>query len=394
MLLVGINQGAAGAIVGNMQLYSMDRKISQPLQEHAGCFATIKLAGETVPRMVFSFIEKKEGSGPKIYVMEVGNATPTSFKIAPRDVPFPADAGADFPLYLFDAHTGTPMYRNRISDQTIFVTCALEASGGVAGVTARTGQVLHIGLNEPALVPFILQTLRNPELALSIASRCGLPGVEELYVTEFNRRFASGDLKAAAQLAADAPNNLLRSPEVIARFQAAPAQLGQPAPILLYFATLLERIKLTAVESIELARHVQAQGRGAMIEKWLLEDKLECSETLGDMVVSVDGKMALSIYLRANATEKVIQCFLATGRYRELVQYAVKVNYRPAYIYMLQSMIRSNNPRGAEEFARMLATAEGGPLVDVNMVVDAFMQLNAMQETTSFLLDVLKVSER
>ena len=163
---------------------------------------------------------------------------------------------------------------------------------------------------------------------------------------------------------------------------------------MLYFATLLERTKLTAVESIELARPVQAQGRGAMIEKWLLEDKLECSETLGDMVVSVDGKMALSIYLRANATEKVIQCFLATGRYRELVQYAVKVNYRPDYIYMLQSMIRSNNPRGAEEFARMLATAEGGPLVDVNMVVDAFMQLNAMQETTSFLLDVLKVSER
>ena len=42
-----------------------------------------------------------------------------------------------------------------------------------------------------------------------------------------------------------------------------------------------------------------------MLEKWLKEDKLECSEELGDLVKAADPTLALSVYLRANVPAKV-----------------------------------------------------------------------------------------
>jgi len=42
-----------------------------------------------------------------------------------------------------------------------------------------------------------------------------------------------------------------------------------------------------------------------LLEKWLKEDKLECSEELGDLVKQADPTLALSVYLRANVPNKV-----------------------------------------------------------------------------------------
>ncbi|CAF4754336.1 unnamed protein product, partial [Rotaria sp. Silwood2] len=67
-----------------------------------------------------------------------------------------------------------------------------------------------------------------------------------------------------------------------------------------YFSILLESSKLNKEESIELCRPVVMQGKKQLLEKWLKEDKLECSEQLGDLVKSVDPTLALSVYLRAN----------------------------------------------------------------------------------------------
>ena len=46
LLLVGIKKGAGG-VEGQMQLYSVDKKISQPLKGHAGIFAEIKVKGSS-----------------------------------------------------------------------------------------------------------------------------------------------------------------------------------------------------------------------------------------------------------------------------------------------------------------------------------------------------------
>lgn len=92
---------------------------------------------------------------------------------------------------------------------------------------------------------------------------------------------------------------------------------------------------------MELCRPVIAQGRQDLLEKWLKEDKLECSEELGDLIKPLSVKFALSVYIRAEAPHKVIQCFAETGEFEKIVLYAKKVNYNPDYIYILRMVRRS-----------------------------------------------------
>lgn len=61
-------------------------------------------------------------------------------------------------------------------------------------------------------------------------------------------------------------------------------QAGQTSPLLRYFGTLLNKGKLNAFESLELTQLVVAQNKNHLLENWLAEDKLECSEDLGDLV--------------------------------------------------------------------------------------------------------------
>jgi clathrin heavy chain len=96
------------------------------------------------------------------------------------------------------------------------------------------------------------------------------------------------------------------------------------------------------------------QGKKQLIEKWLKEDKLECSEQLGDLVKTIDPTLALSVYLRANVPMKVIQCFAETGQYQKIILYAKKVNYQPDYIYLLRGIMRINPEQGVQ-FAQVKA---------------------------------------
>lgn len=126
-----------------------------------------------------------------------------------------------------------------------------------------------------------------------------------------------------------------------------------------------------------------------MLEKWLKENKLTCSEELGDIVRLHDMTLALSVYLRANVPNKVVACFAETGQMDKIVLYSKKVGYQPDYVALLQHVMRTNPEKGAE-FAAQLANDEGGPLVDIERVVDIFMSQNMIQPATSFLLDALK----
>lgn len=62
---------------------------------------------------------------------------------------------------------------------------------------------------------------------------------------------------------------------------------GQTSALLQYFGILLEQGQLNKFESLELCRPVLHQGRKQLLEKWLKEEKLECSEELGDLVKQV-----------------------------------------------------------------------------------------------------------
>jgi clathrin heavy chain len=153
---------------------------------------------------------------------------------------------------------------------------------------------------------------------------------------------------------------------------------------------LLESGQLTEQESIELCQPVVQQNRTELLEKWLKEDKLKCSEALGDLIKPVSPKFALSVYLRCEASAKVIQCFAETGEFDKIVLYAKKVNYTPDYVYILRMVLRSN-PDQAVEFAKSLVQDEP-PLADIGQIVGAFEELKLNQHCTKFLLPVLEAN--
>ena len=62
-----------------------------------------------------------------------------------------------------------------------------------------------MSVEEDNIVPYIANTLQNPDLAIKVASRSNLPGAEELFVKKFNLMFQSGQYGEAAKVAAGAP---------------------------------------------------------------------------------------------------------------------------------------------------------------------------------------------
>lgn len=407
LLLIGIS-AQQNRVVGAMQLYSVERKCSQPIEGHAASFTTFKMEGNPEPSTLFCFAVRTLQGG-KLHIIEVGQPHPgnEAFPKKTVDVFFPPEAANDFPvamqvspkydvlylitkygyIHMYDIETGTCIYMNRISSDTIFVTAPHEASGGIIGVN-RKGQVLSVSVEEENIIPYINTVLQNPELALKMAVRNNLGGAEDLFIRKFNMYFQNGQYSEAAKVAAHAPKGILRTPATIQRFQQVPTPAGQTSPLLQYFGILLDQAQLNKHESLELCRPVLVQGRKPLLEKWLKEDKLECSEELGDLVKQADPTLALSVYLRANVASKVIQCFAETGQFPKIVLYAKKVGYMPDYIFLLRSVMRTSPEQGAA-FAGMLV-ADEEPLADIHQIVDVFMEQNMVQQCTAFLLDALK----
>ncbi|TPX15538.1 uncharacterized protein E0L32_004236 [Thyridium curvatum] len=407
MVVVGISQ-QQGRVAGSMQLYSKDRGISQAIEGHAAAFGTTRLDGAPQDTKLFTFAVRTT-TGAKLHVVEVDkpDANPAFAKKA-VDVFFPPEATNDFPvamqvsqkygviylvtkygfIHLYDLETGTCIFMNRISSETIFTTCPDSGSAGIIGIN-RKGQVLFVTVDDATMIEYLLQNPANTELAIKMASRAGLPGADNLYARQFEQLFNAGNFMEAAKVAAGSPRGFLRTPETIEKFKRLPQAQGQMSFILQYFGMLLDKGALNKHETLELAQPVLAQNRKNLLEKWLKEGKLECSEQLGDMVRPHDLNMALTIYLKAEIPYKVVAAFAETGQFDKILPYAAQTGYQPDWIQLLQHIVRVNPEKGAE-FATSLANHEGGSLVDIERVVDVFQSQGMVQQATAFLLDALK----
>ncbi|KAG0798102.1 hypothetical protein G6F22_004554 [Rhizopus arrhizus] len=407
-ILVGIS-ARDSRIVGSMQLYSRERSVSQPIEGHAAAFAEINLQDAVKPTKLFTFAVRSVNGSAKLQIIEVDHQEGNPpFQKKAVEVYFPPEAVSDFPvsmqishkygiiflvtkmgyIHLYDLETGTCIFMNRISGETVFVTAEHEPSSGIIGVNKK-GQVLSVSIDEDNIIPYILNNLGNTELAFKLASRGGLPGADDLYVARFNQLFSTGNFGEAAKIAATSPRGILRTTQTIEQFRQIPAQPNQLSPILQYFGTLLEKGTLNKYESLELAKPILMQNRKPLLEKWLKEDKLQCSEELGDFVKQYDSLLALSVYLRAEVPHKVVLCMAENRQYDKILAYAKTVGYTPDYASLLYNIARTE-PDKAAEFATALVNDENGPLVDPSKVVDVFQSQNMIQQATSFLLDYLK----
>ncbi|PWZ44489.1 Clathrin heavy chain 1 [Zea mays] len=349
---------------------------SQALEAHAASFATFKTtnAGQITS---------------KLHVIELG-AQPgkPGFSKKQADLFFPPDFQDDFPvamqvsqkygliyvitklglLFVYDLETAAAVYRNRISPDPIFLTAESSSTGGFYAINRR-GQVLHATVNDATVVPFVSGQLNNLELAVNLAKRANLPGAENLVVQRFQELFAQTKYKEAAELAAESPQGLLRTPETVAKFQSVPVQAGQTPPLLQYFGTLLTRGKLNAFESLELSRLVVNQNKKNLLENWLAEDKLECSEELGDLVKTVDNDLALKIYIKARATPKVVAAFAERRDEDPDIHFKyIEAAARTGQIKEVERVTRESNFYDAEKTKNFLMEAklpDARPLINV-----------------------------
>ncbi|KAL1229509.1 Clathrin heavy chain [Trichinella spiralis] len=408
LLLMGIDSRA----VGHMQLYSMERRVSQVIEGQAACFINFKFGKNEEPSTLFSFASRQQAFA-KLHIVEVGTASGKNATYTKKvvDLFFPAEGQHDFPIamqgsekhgvifiitkcgyiHVYDVEFAVCIYMNRISNETIFVTTEYQLTSGILGITTK-GQVLSVSIDEQNVIPYITNTLQNPDLAMRFAARCDLPGAEDLFVRKFTTLFNEQRYSEAAEIAAVAPKFILRTPQTIQKFQQVSKETTGANAILQYFAILLDRSRLNKFETIELCRPVLLQNRVQLIEKWLKENKLECSEELGDLIQAQgkDTTLALSVYLRSHCHPKVILCFAETGSFDKILLYAKRVGYQPDYVFLLRQVIQKSGPEKAVEFARMLIKDEERPLADLNQIADCFLEVNLVPQCTAFLLDALK----
>ena len=62
LLLSGIAT-REGRVVGSLQLYSIERKVSQPIEGHAAAFATLKIERNQQPSTLFTFAVRTPAGG-------------------------------------------------------------------------------------------------------------------------------------------------------------------------------------------------------------------------------------------------------------------------------------------------------------------------------------------
>lgn len=191
LVLIGISSNPAAGqpgsnafkIKGSMQLYSIERGVSQPIEGHAAAFTTVRMDGASQPSKLFCFAVRS-GAGAKLHVVEIGHQPgQPAFPKKAVDVFFPPEATNDFPvamqvskkhgiiylvtkfgfIHLYEVESGQCIYMNRISGDTIFTTAPYEQLNGIIGVN-RKGQVLSVSVDEDTIVPFIQSKLPHPWL--------------------------------------------------------------------------------------------------------------------------------------------------------------------------------------------------------------------------------------
>ena len=435
-LLNGIAGGADG-ITGQLQLYSVERNVSQPVPAHAGTFATI----EADQADLFAFADKAGAGGSvrvcaaclhalsraqlpafivgspvvlsaQIKVSKIGGAGDAMAPVqAAYQYPQQAAAAAatDFPvamtastkydvlfmltkmgfIFVVDTKTGATIFSNQVSAQPVFIAAAHECTGGIAFVN-QGGQVLSVTLDEDNVIEYIATQLRNIEVAQRLSARNNLPGavIDQMLQQQFEALFQQNNFAGCAELACQAEK--LRTKATIQRLQNAPTAPGAPPAVMVYFQTLLNKGKLNSVETIALIGVLLPMGQMAFIEQKLGEDKLACTEEVGDLFKTQinNPKLAMQVYLKGKCHGKVIMGLLETGQAAKVGPYLDQAGATDVdWTGILQSSV-TTNPGSALELATMLLGK--GENLDKGAVADMFVKASAIQQATGFMIQALQ----
>mmetsp|Transcript_185 Transcript_185/g.179 ORF Transcript_185/g.179 Transcript_185/m.179 type:complete len:1699 (-) Transcript_185:18-5114(-) len=412
-ILHGIKVAEDKSIQGNMQLYSIEKSQQQPLEGFCGSFAEVCVNDDPeYKNSLFCFIEKKAGQpNSTLRIMEIGNPNGSDGKFKQSaQFTYAPEAQGDFPVvvhaveksgilfvitklgYLFVYVIGSAalIYRQKITASLIFRSVKNSKTDG-AICCNRDGQLLAINADQPNLISYIMNKCThltdNVGIAFKMAHRYSLPGAENLFLAQFNKLFGSGDYKGAAKVAREAPGDTLRNADTIQKFKSATAASGPP-PVLIYFSTLLETTKLNALESVELVKPVLAQGKKAAVEDWIKKKKLTVTDELVEIVKQYDPKLGFNLTLMSDNPDMVVQGLVEGQQFDKIQPYLKKTGKQVDYLNILRN-VTPRNSEAALGLSKWLF-AQGPNMVPTETVVTIFLDNNAIQEATAFMLEALK----
>lgn len=407
LMLSGVMRTADGALAGKTQLHSVENGGSKVLEGHAGTFVSMSTPND--PRISnIMCLAWSNATGGHLLIMEL----PTGEKVDPsierkhlnvqfssaQDFPVALHVSAQYKLLtlvtsrgvalLVDVISGLTVCTEQVTQHVVFCGVGYRKTGGLLCVNNQ-GSVFHVSINPNSIVKYVQHQLGNPELALRIASGANLSGADDLFRAQLNNMLLQGNIDGAVSICAKAPNNVLRTPETLARFAQIPALPGQPPAISTYFKSMLAIGKLTSTESVELAKVVLAKGGTPYIKQQFEEDKLEVSEALGDLLAAQDPETAMKMYYKIEAHHKVVNVLLTRNEAQKAVAYCKRVNYSPDWNVVLANFIRVN-PQDAVALALMLHNDMGAsPVIDPVKIVDMFLVGQNVQQATEFLSEIL-----
>src|SRR5699024_10375815 len=156
------------------------------------------------------------------------------------DIEFPSEAAADFPvimetsqryqvvymvtkmgyLHIFDISTCQLIYMVKIAQDQDTIIVSTPHEDGMFCINRR-GKVFNISLNDDKIVPYLVSKGSLPT-AISLASRAGLPGADDLFIQQFQKLLQERKYQEAARIAADSPKGILRTPQTIQVFKNIP----------------------------------------------------------------------------------------------------------------------------------------------------------------------------
>lgn len=414
LMLNGLSVDAEKNFNGVLQVYSVDARASQPtLNAPAACFSNVQLENRDSKSNLFCFALKDASGAYNLKIIEVGVPKDVAFnkqaamRFADKDFPMGMVADAKLGilyvtsqagyLFAYEIQSGKPVYANKAASCTMFASTQHPDAGVVT--IDLTGRVARFQLDKANVVNYVCNTLNDMELGIAMARRYDLPGADHMFKSQFAKLLTEGRTQEALELAASSPQGVLRNTETMNRLKQAGPQV-----LLTYFQHILSKPngKLNKTESVELARPLLAKGPAGVehIKNWIKENKLEASEDLGELLRQGNPQLALSVFLRAEAKEKVVSCFVQLGAgetddakagefFINVFRYAKKVEFTPNYGQLLQQSVRFNADR-AKDFALLLVNSEEGPKMEVNAVTDQFLAMRDVKNATNIMLEYLR----
>lgn len=402
----------SGVLEGFMQLYSVNRAVSQILQGHAGVFAVLNLPNRSAPSQVV-FVTHKLSADPfsKLHIHEVGHDPATSggerYRAHPVEIPTSTDAPGDYPVsmivtemssllvmvtkmgyvHVFCGFAGTPLCSTRFSTHDVLFTTAHDGFGGIFVVTSL-GKVLQLNIELAHLVPYIMNQVGDNLLAMMVAARFDLPGTEPLFSSRFETHLSTGEVDAAIAMAVSSPQDCLRTPFTVERLKHFSSE--NDLSLFQYLSLRIEKGKLTELESIELVKLANNPSRAKLLQNTFSEDKLTVTMELVGLMMISDPQMALrmSRTLGWKADEKMVDYFIKQNDFEKFVTYARLSQCKVDYVVLFERSVRVDR-QGTLNFAKSLTRAK---LIDPTVVVDLFVKAYQRRNATLFLQDVLTVN--